>query len=202
MSISPDIQAKLQIIRSKRRTLSLEITQDLRIIARAPKLMPRAAVLLFVGSRQDWIIQHISLMEKKLDAARSRQQQIPDLGPAAVDALKRQARLTIPQRVSALAPVVGVKYDKVTIRSQVSRWGSCSSKGSLSFNCLMLLAPPEVLDYVVVHELCHIKVPDHSSRFWAEVQRVMPDYREKQKWLRDNGTLLIQQIRNNRQEDQ
>ena len=90
---------------------------------------------------------------------------------------------------------MGVDYGQITIRSQKTRWGSCSSKGNLNFNCLLLLAPPEVLDYVVVHELCHRKEMNHSPRFWAEVARVMPDYKVRRKWLKDNGNGLMQLLK-------
>jgi predicted metal-dependent hydrolase len=90
---------------------------------------------------------------------------------------------------------VGVDYRRITIRSQKTRWGSCSSSGNLNFNCLLLLAPPEVLDYVVVHELCHRKEMNHSPRFWAEVGRVLPDYKKRNKWLKENGSRLMLLIR-------
>ena len=89
------------------------------------------------------------------------------------------------------APLVGVSYGRITIRCQRTRWGSCSSKGNLNFNCLLMLAPPEVLDCIVVHELCHRKEMNHSQRFYAEVLRVMPDYRERYKWLKENGHMLM-----------
>ena len=97
----------------------------------------------------------------------------------------------IPERVSYFAPQVGVTYGNITIRSQRTRWGSCSSKGNLNFNCLLMLVPREVLDYVVVHELCHRKEVNHSPRFWAEVERILPDYKIRQTWLKDNGSQLI-----------
>ena len=108
--------------------------------------------------------------------------------------LARQARQTIPERVAHFAPLVGVTYGRITIRSQHTLWGSCSSKGNLNFNCLLMLTPPEVLDYVVVHELCHRKEMNHSARFWAEVGRVIPDYEIQRKWLRENGTALISRL--------
>ena len=79
----------------------------------------------------------------------------------------------------------------ITIRNQKTRWGSCSSKGNLNFNCLLMLTPPEVIDYVVVHELCHRKEMNHSGAFWAEVEKVLPDYKEQVKWLKENGGQII-----------
>ena len=97
-------------------------------------------------------------------------------------------------RAAYYAPVVGVSYSRITVRSQRTKWGSCSSKGGLNFNCLLLLAPTEVLDYVVVHELCHRLEMNHSARFWAEVERVLPDYAAARKWLRQNGGSLLARL--------
>ena len=74
----------------------------------------------------------------------------------------------IPGRVKYYADIIGVTYGKITIRNQKTRWGSCSSKGNLNFNCLLMLMPPEVIDYVVVHELCHRKQMNHSKAFWRK----------------------------------
>ena len=97
----------------------------------------------------------------------------------------------IPKRVEYFAPKIGVRYGRITIRNQKSRWGSCSSKGNLNFNCLLMLTPPEIIDYVVVHELCHRKEMNHSFQFWALVEKVLPDYRERRKWLDENGGVII-----------
>ena len=97
----------------------------------------------------------------------------------------------IPERVEYFAKVIGVTYGKITIRNQKTRWGSCSSKGNLNFNCLLMLAPSEVLDYVVVHELCHRKQMNHSKAFWLEVEKVLPIYKEVRKWLKEEGSQMI-----------
>ena len=97
----------------------------------------------------------------------------------------------IPERVRYFAPKVGVDYGMITIRNQKTRWGSCSARGNLNFNCLLMLAPSEVIDYVVVHELCHRKELNHSPRFWAEVARVLPDYKRQERWLKENGKRLM-----------
>ena len=97
----------------------------------------------------------------------------------------------IPERVEYFAKVIGVTYGKITVRNQKTRWGSCSSKGNLNFNCLLMLAPPEVLDYVVVHELCHRKQMNHSKAFWLEVEKVLLNYKEVRKWLKEEGSQMI-----------
>ena len=121
----------------------------------------------------------------------SRQPPIRHRGIPSQESLAKKAAQWIPERVARYAGQMGVSYGRITIRCQRSRWGSCSSKGNLNFNYLLLLAPPEVLDYVVVHELCHRKEMNHSPGFWAEVERVMPDYRIQKQWLKDNGTQLM-----------
>ena len=103
----------------------------------------------------------------------------------------QQAVEVVPKRVAHYAARMGVTYGRITIRHQRTRWGSCSSNGNLNFNCLLMLAPPEVLDYVVVHELCHRKYMNHSKQFWAEVAKVMPDYKKCERWLKEEGSLLI-----------
>ena len=119
---------------------------------------------------------------------------IPALSMAEIRELADQALKVIPERVKYYAEKVGVTYGRITIRNQRSRWGSCSSKGNLNFNCLLMLTPPEVIDSVVVHELCHRKELNHSDRFYAEVLRVFPDYWKWDKWLKDNGNMLMMRM--------
>ena len=109
-------------------------------------------------------------------------------------ALADQAAKTIPERVRYYAPLIGVTYGKITIRNQRTRWGSCSSKGNLNFNCLLMLAPPEVLDSVVVHELCHRKEMNHSKQFYEEVRRVFPEYDKWNGWLKTYGPDLMKRM--------
>ncbi|MEE0435292.1 MAG: M48 family metallopeptidase [Peptococcaceae bacterium] len=86
---------------------------------------------------------------------------------------------------------MGAAPVRLTIRTQRTRWGSCSAKGAISLNALLMLAPETVRDYVVVHELCHLKEMNHSSRFWAEVARVLPTYARERDWLKENGYALL-----------
>lgn len=105
--------------------------------------------------------------------------------------LKAQAQSDFAARLARWAPCVGAAPVRLTIRTQRTRWGSCSAKGAISLNALLMLAPETVRDYVVVHELCHLKEMNHSSRFWAEVARVLPTYARERDWLKENGYALL-----------
>lgn len=100
------------------------------------------------------------------------------------DGVKKALKL-IPERVEYFAGLMGVSYGRITIREQKTRWGSCSCKGNLNFNWKLMLMPPEILDYVVVHELAHRKEMNHSRDFWKIVEQVLPDYQERRKRLRE-----------------
>jgi predicted metal-dependent hydrolase len=113
-----------------------------------------------------------------------------DAGPALERWYRREARAEIAPRAHEAAAAVGARVSAVAIRAQRTRWGSCSPSGALSFNWRLLLAPEPVLDYVVIHEACHLKVADHSRGFWSLVERHCPDWREHTRWLRRNGSAL------------
>jgi len=104
---------------------------------------------------------------------------------------RRAARDEIAPRLDTAVAALGRRYQRLTIRGQRTRWGSCSTSGAMSFNWRLLLAPEPVLDYVVWHEACHLVVMDHSKRYWALLERHRPGYREPQRWLRDNGAALV-----------
>lgn len=172
-----------KIVRSHRKTLCLEITGE-GLLVRAPFRATDADIRAFVESKQKWIETHLRKSAAgAFNAAKLTEEELRKL---AADALR-----VIPQRVAYYAPRIGVTYGRITIRNQRTRWGSCSSKGNLNFNCLLMLAPPEVLDSVVVHELCHRKEMNHSSRFYAQVLRVFPDYHRWNQWLKENGSALM-----------
>ena len=177
-----------EIVKSTRRTISVEIRNG-HVIVRAPLRMSKAEIERFVASKAEWINKH-------LEAAKQRQTVlVQPLSAAEIQQLANAALQDIPQRVHKYAAIIGVTVGRITIRNQKTRWGSCSSKGNLNFNCLLMLCPEEIRDYVVVHELCHRKELNHSPRFWNEVARVMPDYAIHRKWLKDNGGELIRRLR-------
>ena len=172
-----------KIIRSRRRSLAIEITPRREILVRAPLRMSKRDIQRFVESRQDWIAAHLA----KIPA-------VTPLTPEEHRALVHSARQVLPEKAARYAQLMDITFSRITIRSQHTRWGSCSAAGSLSFNCLLMLAPEAVQDYVVVHELCHRKAMDHSPAFWGEVARFLPDYRTQRQWLKENGTALLARL--------
>ena len=171
----------LTIIRSSRKTISLRITGPDAIEIRAPRNMPQAQIDDFLERHRSWIEKHIAGIPQPASPFTEEE----------IRALADKALQVIPDRVRIYAPLIGVSYGRITIRNQKSKWGSCSAKGGLNFNCLLMLCPPEVLDYVVIHELCHRKEMNHSPRFWAEVEKYAPDYKIHRKWLKEEGSKLI-----------
>ena len=119
----------------------------------------------------------------------------PDMERAALRALVRkalseEALKEIRRLIAIHAPELGVQPGRIAIREQKSRWGSCSDRHNLNFNWKLMLAPPEALEYVVIHELCHLIEFNHSARFWRLVESRMPDYESPKKWLKENGRML------------
>lgn len=182
------ISLPAKIIRSKRRTVGISIKPGGEIIIRAPRLLPKAAILSFAYEKADWIL---SSYEKQKDRAVPSKDEPKDAATLALEKRYRDAaKEYIPKRVEYYHEFTGGTYNKITIRDQKTRWGSCSSNGTLSFNYRLMLAPPRVLDYVVVHELCHLTHMNHSSDFWNMVASILPDYKEYRRWLKENGHTL------------
>lgn len=183
------IETKVNIIRSNRKTLSIELKSN-EIIARAPGRMKEKEIYKFIESKKSWIDSHLAKLNE-------RQKVLDDLNPYTQEEIKQftdKAKLDIPKRVEFYAKKIGVTYNKITIRCQKTRWGSCSSKGNLNFNCLLVLLPDEIIDSIVVHELCHIKQMNHSARFYAEIDKVFPNYKQCHLWLKQNGGMYLNRI--------
>ena len=191
-SASSPVTESIQIIRSNRRTLSLQVRHDGQVLVRAPKNASLREIEAFVRKNADWLKKHLAMVEKQRTAEASNP--VVPLTMDDIRALADKAMRIIPDRTAHFASLIGVTYGRITIRNQKTRWGSCSARGNLNFNCLLMLAPPEVLDYVIVHELCHRKEMNHSPRFWSEVAKVIPDYRIHEKWLKTEGTRLMRRM--------
>lgn len=179
-----------RLIRARRKTLSIRITQEGNLEIRAPLGMPKGKIEAFLKEKAQWIETH----RAKVLAEYAQGQEAP-LGEEEILTLAEQMRQRLPEKLNRHGASMGVTFGRVTIRCQQTRWGSCSSRGNLNFNCLLMLAPEEVLDYVVVHELAHRKQMNHSALFWQEVARECPDYKKSLRWLKDRGGALLSRAR-------
>ena len=175
------------LIRSDRKSIAIELKNSQEIIVRAPRRMPDAKIRAFLREKTEWILaaqERLSIREAE-NAGRE------ELSASDIKKLRKLAKEIIPVRVSHYANLLGVTYGRIAIRTQRSRWGSCSTKGNLNFNCLLMRAPFEVIDSVVVHELCHRIEMNHSKRFYDLVHSVFPEYDKWHGWLKKNGNSLM-----------
>lgn len=177
----------IKLIRSNRRTISLEITPIGDVLVRAPRPMSETEIRAFVESKSFWIAKHLAQKDKDMELL----QEEGGFTDREIKRMQELAKQVIPEKVAYYARHMGVTYGQITIRKQKTRWGSCSREGNLNFNCLLMMAPPEVLDYVVVHELSHRLEMNHSMRFWAQVDKVIPDYKKSRRWLKEHGSRLM-----------
>ena len=187
---------KYRLVRSGRKTISIEIRGQ-EILVRAPYRAPQAQIDQFIFSKKAWIEKHLE--KNRARAAEEAQERERTGAPGRLtmedlQELGKKALEVIPRRAAFYAPKVGVTYGRITIRNQRTRWGSCSAKGNLNFNCLLMLTPPEVLDSVVVHELCHRLEMNHSKRFYENVYRVFPEYDKWHGWLKEHGPALMKRM--------
>lgn len=185
-----------QLVRSgRRKTLAIEISPDKGVIVRAPVWVPLSEIDKFVSDRREWIMRWMQKIEnRKAEVMEKERNAPPRLTMPEIRELADQAMKVIPDRVEYYAKQIGVSYRNITIRNQRSRWGSCSSKGNLNFNCLLMLTPPEVIDSVIVHELCHRKHMNHSKAFYDEIYRVFPAYDRWDKWLKVHGEDIMRRM--------
>ena len=211
------------LIRSRRRTVTLEIDRDGKLIVRAPLRMREADIRHMVASKAAWIEAHQSTARTRLTqnppprfitgelfwflGERYPLQIVPSQRPALtlegkfklsasaqprarqvfIDWYRQAARQVISRRLDFYTSQHKFPYKAVRITSARTRWGSCSSKGNLSFSWRLVMTPQTAIDYVVLHELVHLVEPNHSPRFWAQIAKIMPAYQEQRRWLRQNG---------------
>lgn len=173
--------------RSRRRTLSIEVQADGNVLVKAPLSSTETEIQAFLDDKQDWIASAVEEARRKEAALVG----VQPLTEAELSKLYEEAKLFFPARCHLYARQMDVSFGRITIKNQKTRWGSCSARGNLNFNVGLMLAPVDVRDYVIVHELCHRKEMNHSPAFWRQVKRILPDYRERRKWLRDNGSVLM-----------
>jgi hypothetical protein len=214
------------VIRSRRKTIAVEITKEGGVLVRAPLKLARREVLAFVRQNSKWIARKLAqsrvLQEKRTPRRFLEGEPFPFLGEqhclryaAGGEYLRREngefllgadlssragdlfrtwyrarAREILEDRVAHFALQMGLACRSVRITNAKERWGSCSAAGNLNFAWRLVMAPPGVIDYVIVHELTHLVEMNHSRRFWERVGRILPDYAQRRKWLRENQHLL------------
>ena len=212
-----------QLVRSDRRTVSLELLPDGTAVVRAPKRLAQAQIDRFVVEKAEWIEKKRRLLaerERTVPAGPVKAgTEIPFLGrplmavldprlsraerrgaalalpaehveEAGREWLSREARAFFPDRVRELAEGCGFAFGKIRITGARTRWGSCAASNNLNFSCRLMLCPPDVVEYVILHELCHTVHHNHSAAFWALVGQHCPDYREKRAWLAAHQGLM------------
>lgn len=184
---------EVTIIRSNRKTLAIQIKPDCSVVVRAPKRATMKEIEKVLREKEPWIKRNLDILRTRAEMASEEEKSY--LTDKEVEELAKKAASYIPARVKYYAEIIGVSYGRITIRNQRTRWGSCSSKGNLNFNCLLMLSNPEVIDYIVVHELCHRKEMNHSKAFWDEVKKVLPDYKKSEKWLKNEGVLVMNRLK-------
>ncbi len=193
--IEMELHMKVKVIRSNRKTISIQVNTDLTVTVRAPVYATNKDIDKILHDKESWIMKHMEQIREQ--NVRYESSGLKHLAKAEIEDLADKALKYIPQRVEYFSKIVGVDYGRITIRNQRTRWGSCSSKGNLNFNCLLMLTPTEVIDYVVVHELCHRKEMNHSKNFWRKVEKVLPDYIRSVKWLKNEGSQIIRLLDSN-----
>ena len=178
------------VIKSKRKTCSISINEDASIIFRVPLRTGNRQIMQLAEEKSHWIITHYLKIRENINS--KPHSDLSEIQRKALESrYKEAARSYIPKRAAYYNTITGGTYKRISIRDQKTRWGSCSSKGTLSFNWRLMLAPPAILDYVVVHELCHLTHMNHSKAFWQAVEAAYPDYRNARKWLKEHGRELV-----------
>lgn len=170
----------IDIVKSRRKTLVICIIDVGHILVKAPLGVKDSEIYRFIDDKKEWLIKNISFMQK-LDSTKV------ELSEAKLSLMKREAKKILPEKCDYYAKILGVSYNRITIRHQRTVWGSCSGKGNLNFNVLLMAMPDDVQNYVVIHELCHLKEMNHSPKFWELVSTVMPDYMVKRRYLKTEG---------------
>ena len=167
-----------EIIRSNRKTMAMEISKELKVIVRAPNKMPQNVIHSFVAQHQDWIAKTMEKQKSRLALTP------PAPTPEECEVFRKQAKQYLPERVSYYSEKMGLSPIRITITGAKTRFGSCSPKNAISFSYFLMQYPPQAIDYVVVHELAHIRHHNHSKAFWALIEKYMPDYIERRKLLK------------------
>lgn len=183
--IIEDVEIPIVLERSKRKALAIGITQEGALKVKAPFPLSDTEIIRFVKQKSFWIYKQVKKVEENRAnmVTYSRQEE---------RSYREKARAILTDKTEYYGRLIGVTYNRIRIADQKTRWGSCSSRGTISYNWHLILLPENILDYVVVHELCHLLEMNHSPRFWSQVEKILPDYRERRNWLKKKGGTYLQ----------
>lgn len=168
-----------QLIRSNRKTITITINTDGTILVKAPNSVSKKRIDEIVKNKSDWITT-------RLEHQKSRR----TFTEEEITYYRKKAKTAFAERLHFYESQIGVHANGLRIKDQKTRWGSCSSKGNINLNWRLILAPQEVMDYVIIHELCHLKEMNHSKAFWDLVEAHCPDYKKQKQWLKENTARL------------
>lgn len=180
-----------QLIRSRRRTIGLHVTADARLIVRAPLRAPLSTINQFISETMPWILKKQNEAQARLQLTAEKRRLDEERFLECGENYRERAAEIIGLRARIMAEAHGFNYSRVRISNARSRWGSCSSKGTLSFTWRLMMAPEWVIDYVVAHELAHLEHRNHSRHFWFLVSQLHPQFKEARRWLRDNQHIML-----------
>ncbi len=166
-----------KIVYSSRRSIAIQVNKACEVIVRAPYGISKDKIEAFVNRSQGWIEKHI---QRQSDFNVSHKEP----SETELERLKALALAVLPSKVDYYSKIMGVMPISVSVNKAKTRFGSCSSKGKINFSCRLMAFPNEAIDYVVVHELAHLKHLNHSKDFWNFVGRFIPDYKERKKLLK------------------
>ncbi len=166
-----------KIVRSRRRSVALEIQKDGSLLVRAPLLMGKREIEKFVSGHQEWV-------QKKLKEREERKKWLPSIIPEMEYQCREKAKNLLPPLIERYGEMLGVQPTRVTVTGAQKRFGSCSSKNTICFSWRLMAYPQAAIEYVVVHELAHILHHNHSKAFYQTIETVLPDYKEREKLLR------------------
>ncbi|MCI8326771.1 MAG: M48 family metallopeptidase [Lachnospiraceae bacterium] len=173
------IKKGYQLQRSNRKSIVIKIKEDGTVLIKAPNFVSEKEIDRIVQKRADWIAK---CKERQNNKRTFTEQEISEY--------RKRARLRFTETVRNYESQLGVSVNKIYVKDQKTRWGSCSNKGNINLNWRLILAPQEVMEYVIIHELCHLKEMNHSKNFWKLVEDACPDYRERKQWLKENADKL------------
>ena len=177
-----DLRIPIEYQPQKRKTLSITIKPNGHLQIKAPEGMSEQEIERFLRQKQFWIYKQAKRVAEKQKNRKEYSEQEKQV-------LKEKARRILTERTEYYKQILNVDYTKIRIAEQKTRWGSCSGRGVISYNWRLILMPDMILDYVVVHELCHLIEMNHSKAFWNLVGTVLPDYQKRRAWLKENGML-------------